>query len=57
MILALHLLIIQSTTWVLVALDTLSGPLWVGIANAALFGGLLHINAAKKLVAKHLMQW
>ena len=57
MILALHLLIIQATTWVFVALDTLSGPLWVGVANAVLFKGFLHINAARKLAAKHSMQW
>ena len=57
MILILHLLIIQTTTWVLVPSDTPSGPLLVGITKAALFRGLIHINAVKKLAAEHLMQW
>ena len=55
MILTLHLLISQATTWVLVSSDTLSAPLCIEAANAALFRGLLYINAAKKLAAKHLM--
>ena len=41
----------------LVPSDTLSGLLWVEIAKAALFTGLLHINAVKKLAAEYLMQW
>ena len=41
----------------LVPSDTLSGLLWVVIAKVALFRGLLHINAARKLVAGHLMRW
>ena len=57
MILALHLLIIQATTWVLIASDILSSPLWVKIANAALFRGLLHINAARKSAIEHSMRW
>ena len=57
MILALHLLIIQATTWVFVLLDTLSGPLWVGAAKATMFWGLLHINVARKLAAEYLMWW
>ena len=56
MILALHLLIIQTTTWVLVLSDTLPGPLWVGAAKTALFMSLLHIDSAKKLVAEYLMR-
>jgi len=40
---------------VLVPLDILSGPLCVGAGSAALFKGLLHINAARKLAAEHLM--
>ena len=39
MILALHLLIILTTTWVLVPLDTFSNPLWVAATNAAMFKG------------------
>ena len=56
MILALHLLIIQATTWVLVPSDTLSGPLWVGATKVALFRGILYINAARKLAAEHLIR-
>ena len=55
MILTLHLLIVQATTWVFVPSDTLSGPLWVGVAKTALLRGLLHINAARELAAEHLM--
>ena len=57
MILAFHLLIIQAYTWVSVPLDTLSGVLWVIVANVALFRGPVHINAAKKLTAGHSMRW
>ena len=57
MILAIHLLIAQATTWVLVPSDTLSGLLWVEVAKAALFKGLLYINAAKELAAEHLIWW
>jgi len=42
---------------VLIPSDTLSVPLCVGVANATLFRGLLHINAVKKLVAEHSMRW
>ena len=28
----------------------------LGVANAALFRGLLHINAVRKLAVKHLMR-
>ena len=56
-ILILHLLVIWVATWVHVPSDTLSGLLWVVVAKAALFKGLLHINAAKKLAAGHSMQW
>ena len=57
MILALHLSVIQATTWVFVPSDTLSGPLWVGVAKVALFKSLFHINAVRKLAAEHLMWW
>ena len=57
LIFALHLLIIQTITWVLVLSDTISGPLWVGVVKAVLFRGLLHINAAKRVVVVHLMRW
>ena len=57
MILAIHLLIAQATTWVLVPSDTLSGLLWVEVAKAALFKGLLYINAAKELATEHLIWW
>ena len=56
-ILILHLLVIWATTWVLVPSNTLSSFLWVVVAKTALFRDLLHINAARKLVARHLMQW
>ena len=54
-ILILYLLIIYATSWVLVPSDTPSGLLWVGVAKAALFRGLLHINAARVLVMEHLI--
>ena len=57
MILAFHLLAIQASTWVLVPSDTLSGPLYIGVANVALFEALLHINATRKLAAEHSMRW
>ena len=56
-ILILHLLIIWTLTWVLVPSDTLFGFLWVVVTKAALFRGLIHINAARKIAAVHLMQW
>ena len=31
--------------------------LWVVVAKAAVFRGLLHINAARKVVVMHLMWW
>jgi len=52
MILALHLLIVQATTWVLVPSNTFSGSLWVGVAKAVLFRGLFHINAVRKLATE-----
>ena len=57
MILAVHLLIVQATTWVLVPLDILLSHLWVGAAKEALFKGLLHINVARELAVEYLMQW
>ena len=56
-ILILHLLVIWVATWVHVPSDTLSCLLWVVIAKIALFKGLLHINAIRKLVIGHSMQW
>ena len=56
-ILILHLLIIWALTWVPVPSNTLFGFLWVVIAKATLFKGLLHINAAKRVVVVHLMRW
>ena len=56
-ILILHLLIIWAFIWVSVPSDTLFGFLWIVVANAALFMGLLHINAARKVASVHLMQW
>ena len=50
MISTLHLLIVQATIWVLVQSDTFASPLWVGVTKAALFRGLLHINAVGGLV-------
>ena len=41
----------------LVPSDTLSGLLWVVVARAALFRGLLHINATKKLAVGHSIRW
>ena len=52
-ILTLHLLIIWALTWVPIPSDILFGFLWVVVAKAALFRGLLHINAAKRVVAIH----
>ena len=53
----LHLLIIWIPTWVPIPSDTPFSPLWVAAAKTALFRGLLHINAARKLVVVHLMWW
>ena len=54
---ALHLLIIQTLTWVHVPSDTLINSLWVAVAKVALFRGLLFINAARRVVVVHLMWW
>ena len=56
MILALHLLVVQATTWVLVPSNTLTGPLWDAATKEALFRGLLYINAAKELATKYSMR-
>ena len=53
MILALYLLIVQATTWVFVLSDTFPSPLWVRVAKAALFRGLLHINIVRKFGGMH----
>ena len=52
----LHLSIIWTTTWVLVPSDILSSLLRVVVVKAALFRSFLHINAARKLVARHSMR-
>ena len=44
-ILPFHLLIIQTSTWVPVPSDTLSGVLWVAVTKVALFRSLVRINA------------
>ena len=54
---ALHLLIIQAPTWAPIPSDTSFSPLWVVVAKVTLFRGLLHINAARKVAAVHLMWW
>ena len=36
---------------------TSTGFLWVVVAKAALFKGLLHINVTRKVAAMHLMRW
>ena len=54
---ALHLLIIQTSTWTLVPLDTPLNSLWVAVAKVALFRSLLLINAARIVVVMHLMWW
>ena len=56
-ILILHLLIIWALTWVHVPSNAFSGFLWVVVAKAVLFRGLLNINAARKVTAMHSMQW
>ena len=56
-ILILHLLIIWALTWVSIPSNTLSGFLWVVVAKAALFRGLLNINAARKVAVVYSMWW
>ena len=56
-ILTLHMFIIWALTQVLFPSDTLFDFWWVVVAKVALFRGLLHINAAKKVAAIHLMWW
>ena len=55
-IFTLHLLIIQTLTWVPVPSNILFDFLWGVVVKVALFRGLLHINAARKVTAVHLMQ-
>ena len=54
---ALHLLIIQNSTWAHVPSDTLINSLWVAVAKVALFRGLLFINVARRVIVIHLMWW
>ena len=56
-ILILHLSFIWDFTWVSVPSDTSSGSLWVVVTKVLLFGCLLHINVARKVVTMHLMRW
>ena len=56
-ILILHLLTIWTLTWVPVPSDIFPDFLWVVVATATLFRSLLHINAARKVAAGHLMRW
>ena len=53
MILVFHLLIMQATTWVLVPLGASPNLLWDAAIKAALFRGLLHINAARRFGGMH----
>ena len=53
----LHLLIAWIPTWVPIPSDTPFSPLWIAAAKIALIKGLLHINAARKVAAVHLMWW
>ena len=53
----LHLLIIWTPTCAPIPSDTHFSLLWVAAAKATLFKGLLHINAARKVAAVHLMWW
>ena len=55
-ILILHLLVIWALTWVPVPSDTFFSFLWVVVAKAALFRGLFHINAARKIAIVHSMR-
>ena len=56
-ILILHLLIIRASTWVFVPSDTFSDIQCIVVAKVTLFRGILHINAARKVVTMHLMRW
>ena len=56
-ILTVHLLFIRTFTQVHVPLDIFFGFLYTGVVEIALFRGLLHINAARKVAAVHLMRW
>ena len=56
-ILTLHLSFIWYFTWVFVPSTTSSDFLWVVVTKVSLFRCLLHINAARKVVTVHLMQW
>ena len=51
----LHLLIIWAFTWVLIPSDISPVFLWVVVAKVTLLACLLHINAARKVAALHLM--
>ena len=55
--LALHLLIMQLTTQVLVPSNTLLNFLWVTTTKIILFRNLLHINAVRRFGGIHWMGW
>ena len=48
-------MIVQSTTWVLITLETFLNPLCIAAAKAALFKGFLHINATRRFGGTHWM--
>ena len=53
----LYFLINIALVLVLVSSDIIFDFLWVVVAKVALFRGLLHINAARKLAVGHSMWW
>ena len=57
LILALHLLIMQVITRVLVPLNNFLNLLWVAVTKKTLFRGLFHINAARIFGGVHKMWW
>ena len=53
----LYLLIIWTSTWAAIPLDTHFSHLWVAAVKAVLFRSLLHINMARKVAVVHLKWW
>ena len=56
-ILTVHLLFIGTFTQVHVPSGIFSGFMYTVVVEIALFRGLLHINATRKVAAVHLMRW
>ena len=56
-ILIVHLLFIETFTQVYVPSGIFSSFLYTVVVEIALFRGSLHINAARKVAAVHLMWW